>query len=324
MHPDLTGWLPHRLEPGGGRIDCHWRFIGATRFTAPFFEETIQQCLSLPENSLGPAQITGLNAISTYATEISALDPTAFIFHVSRCGSTLVSQLLGEDPAIVSLSEVPLFDQILRACFQSAFAGAVDAAALLPAAIRIHGQRRTASERALFVKLDSWHVGFYDELRSLYPTTPFILLYRHPDAVLRSHKKKPGMHAVPGLVEPALFGWRAEEIIELSAADYLTRVLEFYYDHFLQIARADADSLLVSYETGMLEVVESVARFTGTPLSADHRARMKSRVGFDAKNPAEIFAEPTSDRPTGESSAQCLVSYEALERYRIATIAGNS
>ncbi len=323
MHPDLAGWLPHRLEPGGGRIDCRWRFIGSTRFTAPFFEETIQQCLSLPENSFGPANITGLNAISAYASEISALKPAAFIFHVSRCGSTLISQLLAEDPGIVSLSEVALFDQILRARFQPAFADKVDASVLLPAAIRIHGQRRSGSERALFVKFDSWHVGFYGELRALYPTTPFILLYRHPDAVLRSHKRKPGMHAVPGLIEPALFGWRAEGIVELSAANYLARVLEYYYDRFLQIAQTDAGSLLVSYEIGMLEVVESVARFTSTPLSADHRERMKLRAGFDAKNPDEFFA-PTPDHAVGEAPAQCLASYEALERYRIATITDKS
>jgi hypothetical protein len=324
VHPELAGWLPHQLERDGDRTVCRWRYVGATPFTAPFFEDTIQQCLVLPENSFGPPMVTGLDVLVSLAAEVPALDPSAFIFHVSRCGSTLVSQLLSEDPAFVSLSEVAFFDQLLRARFQAKLADAVEVAKLLPAALRIHGKRRTGFERFLFVKLDSWHVGFHAELRALYPETPFILLYRHPAAVIRSHATKPGMHAVRGLIEPALFGWSAEEIADLQPTAYLSRVLEFYYESFLRIARTDPRSLLVHYEAGIIEAVESIAQFAGTPLQAGHRERMQARAGFHGKNPDEIFREAPISGPSIACPPACLARYEALERFRAGSIDRNS
>jgi hypothetical protein len=316
VQPELAGWLPHQLEQDGDRIVCRWRFVGATPFTAPFFEDTIQQCLALPENSFGPPMVTGLDVLTSLAEEIPALEPGAFIFHVSRCGSTLVSQLLHEDRAFVSLSEVGFFDQLLRARFQPKLADAVAVSKLLPAALRIYGRRRTESERVLFVKLDSWHVGFYAELRALFPKTPFILLYRHPAAVLRSHERKPGMHAVPGLIEPAIFGWSAEEIANLQPAAYLSRVLEFYYESFLRIAGSDSRSLLVRYESGMTEAVESIARFAGTPIQSSHREQMRVRAGFHGKHPDEIFHEAPVSSQSIACPPACLARYEALERFR--------
>ncbi|MEO6742065.1 MAG: sulfotransferase family protein, partial [Chthoniobacteraceae bacterium] len=111
MRSDLRGWLPHRLRQGTGVLDCRWLYFGNAAFTDPFFEETTSRCLSLPENSFGPPRITRLDEFPEIASDLDALEPSAFVFHVSRCGSTLVSQLLGLDESCVTLSEVPFFDQ---------------------------------------------------------------------------------------------------------------------------------------------------------------------------------------------------------------------
>src|SRR5690606_34626620 len=124
---------------------------------------------------------------------LPAVAPTAFIFHVSRCGSTLLSQLLDLDEANIVLSEVPLLDQLLR--LPETFPGISRAQqeTALQATIRLLGQKRTGHEKQLFIKLDSWHVFFAATLRKQYPSVPFILLYRAPDEVFESHRRHRGM-----------------------------------------------------------------------------------------------------------------------------------
>ena len=174
MSGSWKGWLPYRLKGGSEGVDCRWLFVGSTPFTEPFFEGTIASVLSLPENSFGTPRVTPLSTLPLAAAELDTLEPAAFVFHVSRCGSTLVSQLLGLEASCVALSEVPFFDQLLRSRFHPGLQG-VAPALHLPAAIRLHGQRRNGTERSLVVKLDSWHTGLHAELRALYPQTPFIL-----------------------------------------------------------------------------------------------------------------------------------------------------
>jgi hypothetical protein len=294
-------------------MECRWLFVGDMRFTDPFFEDTTSRCLSLPENSFAPPWITPLGRLAEIAAECDALEPSAFVFHISRCGSTLVSQLLGLDDACVTLSEVPFFDQLMRARFRP---GTADVTMHLPAAIRLHGRRRTGGERTLVVKLDSWHTGFHAELRALYPRTPFILLYRHPAAVVRSHRKRPGMHAVRGVIEDAVFGFRPGESAAFPPDAHLPRVLAFYFETFLAIARSDSHSLLVQYQPDMIPAVETIARFSGIEISPSQREKMRARAAFHAKRPGEEFHEAPPDGAASEALAECIARYEETERFR--------
>lgn len=317
MRGDFSGWVPHRLR--AARADCRWLHVGDTRFTDPFFEETVARCLSLPENSFGPPRITPLSQLPEIASACDAVEPSAFVFHVSRCGSTLVSQLLGLNESCITLSEVPFFDQLLRARHQPALSGKVHVATLLPAAIRLHARKRTGAGRSLVVKLDSWHTGYHAELRAMYPHTPFILLYRHPAEVIRSHRKLPGMHSVRGVIEDAVFGFDAAESAAWPREAHLPRVLSFYYETFLSIARTDPHALLVPYTPDMIPAVEAIARFSGIGISAEHRGRMVGRAAFHAKHPREKFDEAPLEGEVGDALIECAARHEELEKFRKAS-----
>src|SRR5262249_9190764 len=142
-------------------------------------------------------------------------------------------------------------DALLRARFQPG-GPAVDAGAAFKAALRLHGQRRHPDERHLVVKLDSWHLAFHAELRVLYPDTPFVFLVREPGAVIRSQRGRPGMHALPGLLEPALFGLGEAEATALPWQDFLPRVLGFYYGAIGEAVHEDPRSLLLHYQPDMV------------------------------------------------------------------------
>ena len=91
-----------------------WLYVDGIPFNHPFFTDTSTHCKGLPENHYSQKIITPLQHLPLEAKAIESIPPDAFIFHVSRCGSTMVTQLLSLDPAIIALSEVPVLDEILR------------------------------------------------------------------------------------------------------------------------------------------------------------------------------------------------------------------
>src|SRR3954468_6438628 len=90
-------WMPVKLGDVEGEPTCHWLYVERKRFIQPFFSDTIQSCRSLPENSAFHQPVSSLTLLPEWSKGIDSIRPDLFIFHISRCGSTLVSQLLSLD-----------------------------------------------------------------------------------------------------------------------------------------------------------------------------------------------------------------------------------
>lgn len=280
---------------------CRWLNTLDTPFSDPFFADTISKCMS---NGIRQYHsVSTVNILPAWAGDVDAVLPSAFIFHISRCGSTLLSQLLDISPRHIVLSEVPFFDEVLRARIP-----------VLKSAIQFYGQKRTGMENRLFIKTDSWHVCFYKTLRELYPSVPFILLYRDPREVIRSQQKKRGMQAVPGIIEAEIFGFDNEQVTDLDV--YMSKVLERYFTLFEEIINTDKRSLLVNYNQGMMSVAENVAAFTGLELSQADRENMETRCRYNAKYPEQVFSEAAIDTAAPGYLQNCMELYHRLEKMR--------
>ncbi len=218
----LANWIPYKLSSDEGRPHCEWLYTGDEDFTEPFFDETITKCRQL--NNRSRKSISSIDVLPPWSNEIESVPPSAFIFHVSRCGSTLASQLLALDRTNIVLSEVPFFDALLRSEKNIPHQ-------LLKAAIAFYAPVKS-DRKHLFIKTDSWHIFFYKQIRELYPQTPFVLLYRRPDEVIRSQQKQRGMHAIPGMIEPALLGFDSHEVQQMNLDEYIGSVLEKYFQAF--------------------------------------------------------------------------------------------
>ena len=90
---DLARWTPIRLglQPPEPVLD--WCDLRGNRFEEPFFDQSVQRWTN--GAAARPVVRTGLQELVALDGEPS-LDPAGFIFHLSRCGSTLVSRLLGK------------------------------------------------------------------------------------------------------------------------------------------------------------------------------------------------------------------------------------
>ncbi|HYF30721.1 MAG TPA: hypothetical protein VD993_06355 [Chitinophagaceae bacterium] len=309
----LYQWVPYKLLPEPEQVLCRWLHVGDKPFSEPFFDDTIIRCRS--NTGLRPHVASNISMLEEWAAALPAVEPSAFIFHISRCGSTLVSQLLGMNPRHIVLSEVPFIDELLRAPFKEQGFPPFDQLPVLQAALRLYGQKRSGDEERLFIKTDSWHVFFYKTIRALYPDVPFVLLYREPREVMHSHRKKRGMQAVPGVIEPAVFGFEKLAVTDLDA--YMAVVIEKYLSTFLEIITNDSNALLVNYNEGMLQVMEKIASFTDLALTEEEHVQMRERCGYHAKYPDQVFAEAAAPEEVPGYLEKSMALYKQVEAVRL-------
>jgi hypothetical protein len=301
--PELDYRIPYRMKVAGDELLFYWLYVGKTHFDEPFFSETIASCLSLPENSFQPLPVTTAAALIEQAARVDAVEPSAFIFHISRCGSTLLTQMLSQEKSFIVLPEVPLLDEVLRLPYKHpALKPLVEP--LFRAVLRLLGQKRSGTESHLFVKTDSWHLMYHGELREWFPQVPALLLYRSPAEVIGSHKKHWGVHAVPGILEPEIFGFDGEAVKELFPEPYLVLVLETYFRKMLQILSADKNAVAASYHDGPMQMLSRLSGICGLQLQPGMLSKMEARTLHHSKDAGNKFAvEPPAQFAEPENPA---------------------
>lgn len=311
----IAGWIPIKLYPEDENLLCRWLYVGDKNFTEPFFDETISACRSLPENGHLRRSMSSTDVLVDWAKEVDVIEPTAFIFHISRCGSTLISQMLGMKPSNIILSEVPFFDDLLR--YGKMHHCMPEILPQLKAALGFYGAKRNENHQQLFIKTDSWHIHFYKELRALYTTVPFFLLYRKPDEVIRSQQKKRGMQAIPNLLEADIFGFDKDKISTIPLDEYMGMVIESYLTAFLEILKNDKAAYAINYHDGAMHITDTIASVTRMPITDAEKLLMQKRAGFHAKFPEQVFKEEQPEEAMPDFLKRSFELYDKIEQIRL-------
>jgi hypothetical protein len=296
-HP-LKNWIPFRLDFHEKELHCQWLYVADKKYTEPFFHETTGRCRVFEENRKPFRTVSTLEGIIDFSENMPSVIPTAFIFHVSRCGSTLLAQLLSLDEQNIVLAEPPIFDEILREiAFKNPDISEEKIDKSLKAVVKFLGQKRTGVEQNFFIKLDSWHIFYYEKLRKLYPETPFIFSFRRPDEVIRSQVQESGMHAAPGVIQPEVFGFTLEEILQVERPVYVAKVLEKYFERYLEIIEKDSNALFINYAEGILTSLDKIEQFLKLKIEPSVKQKMIERTQFHSKRPNTVFEEkPLEDK----------------------------
>jgi mannose-6-phosphate isomerase-like protein (cupin superfamily) len=275
---DRTGWIPFHLEfPAGSAPLAEWIYAPGERLTEPFFEDSIRKFRWHPLTNLTRCKAPLPAAIGA---------PAGMIFHLSRCGSTLVAKSFAALPHTTVLSEPPPFDQILQSAgsdeekiawlrsFVGAFAG-----------------------RSKILKLDAWHMPHLRLIRQAFPQTPWIFLFRHPLEVLASHLRQPGLHMIPPPEN------------RLSRVDFAAGVLAGILRAALD-ARSEPGGLFVDYTELPQAITGKIAAHFGMPLSEADYLLIREASQVDAKRPSNTFV------PDTEAKRQAALEYEHIPAVR--------
>jgi hypothetical protein len=291
MTPDgIAGWTPFRAAWLGDEMIVDWCHLGPRRLTDPFFYETVARAFTEPFNQLFQRR--------TLADDLdglaSGLKPTGFVFHMSRCGSTLCSQALAADPANIVASEAAPIRNVLQARTYGP-ATSEQAARWLAGIINAFSQPRFADERRFFVKFMAADVLDLPLILETFPDVPWIFLHRDPLEILASLRALGGADSMRGAIAPDRLGLTAVELQSLSQEAYLCHVMAAFGQAALA-AHRPGRSLIVDYAELRSALADRLPAHFGIDLDAAGRAAMEGVLGRDSKRPSDAFEDRSEQR----------------------------
>jgi hypothetical protein len=318
----LAGWTPVHVSWEAGRPTVEWRDLRGFRFVDPFFETTVDRALWEPYRMLFAAY-TPIDVLGDVAAAEAGVPPTGFIFHSSRCGSTLISNMLGGLDETIVVSEPPVLDGVLRADLMGGYDDE-NRRRWLGWAMTCLGQRRGGGERRLFVKFDAWCTRDIALVRSVYPDVPCVFVYRNPAEIIAHQIRMRGVHMVPGMLPAELFGLEPGVVGTLDHEDYCARVVA----SILDAAGQQGGCRLVNYRDLPELVIDDLLGHFGVRPSADEAVRLRAIGRVDAKHPGVPFDDHTGPerlpiRPSIVARADRWAAgpYDRLEGLRAAGVA---
>jgi hypothetical protein len=284
----FAGWLPIRLFWQGHQPAVDWCFLGQTRFREPFFDQTISRVVQRPFNLLFRHQ-TPIDWVGEINATLPGLTPTGFIFHMSRCRSTLVAQMLAALGRCLVISEAPLFDFVFRDHAQAGPISDEQRVQWLRWVIGALGQRRDSQHQHFFIKFDSWHVLHLKLIRQAFPEVPWIFLFREPLEILASHQRQPAAQMYPGLIPPRLLGLTWSELAGMPADEYCARVLAAICQAALA-QPTEGQARFINYAELPGAVQKVLVPFFKMNCSPDELRALHRAAEWDAKEPSVRFS----------------------------------
>jgi hypothetical protein len=298
--------LPIRaaLRPSG--LFVALREVAAAQLSDPFMQQTVARVsapdavIEIPNAELGHLQ--------------SQRAPAGLVFHIARCGSTLVSQLLKQHENLVVYSEpLPINDILVPPHIQ-------ERARMVAALRSLAGLFARHASAPFVIKLSSWNTLFCDIVTAAFPETPWVLCVRDLLEVAVSLRNQPPgwlrADSDPGNLFAATIDPEGESP---SVDDYTARLLAA-----LSKAASGLDpkrGRVISYERLPAPVWEVVAPHFGLHLAPRTIERMTDAARLYAKSPIgnAVDFTPDGERKRAAASLELrraidLIAQPELER----------
>lgn len=315
---NFKDWSPGRIfQDENGAFMVDWIFLGKERFTAPFHNDTLEDRLREPFNQLFTRQ-TPIEFLGEIYEKSKGIKPNGFIFHVSRCGSTLVSQMLAALEKNIVISEASPIDKIIRANVSDE-----QKIVWLRWMMNALANKRFEVEQNFFVKFDSWSVLDLPLIEKAFPEVSWIFMYRNPVEVIVSNIRQPGAQMIPSAIGKIFPNLNLYEILQFSIEERFARTIAA----FCSSAIENADSKLgkfINYNQLPEAVTGEICEHFGVSFTDEEIEKIKGSSKFSAKSPQQKFS-PDSENKRKEASekvvhfAESLVDplYEKLEEVRL-------
>ncbi len=321
---DTAGWIPSQFAWVEGRAVVRWVRLGETRLLDPFYEQTMQRVMMQPFHQLFRLEC-GVETMVDWMEGAPTVPLAGLIFHMSRCGSTLMGQMLGASEKHIVASEPAPLDGVLRAHLHTKLERATQVR-WVRGMVAALGQARMGGEEKFFIKLDCWDVHQAGLLREAFPEVPFVFLYREPVEVMVSHAQMPAAWTVPGMLNPLALLLERRDWDPQRREVYCARALQKICEGGLRAARKQG-AMLLNYEELPLAMFGRVLRKLGLGLEVIGGMMEKSQR--DAKSPGEVFVgdsaekrEEASVEVRGAAEEYLRGIYGELERERVGQVAG--
>ena len=288
MHGNQVGWLPARaaLHPNG--LYLALRRIGAEELRDAFMQETIVR-VPAPESVVQIAR----GDIGKTGPDTA---PAGLIFHVARCGSTLISQLLKTCDGLVVYAEPLPVNEILLPPHKWPRTELVGALRSLGAAFAGHARK------PYVLKFSSWNTLFCDILAEAFPDSPWVLSYRDPVEVgVSLLNQTPGWLRDPAGPVSHLGRFADPDGTAKSSEIHVARLYGAFCD---AVGRLDARrGRLIPYDALPAAVWDIVAPHFSLSIDERQRDRMAAAARNNSKAPVGKAQEFAPDAATKQAAA---------------------
>ncbi len=288
MQQDEEAGLPVRAALAPTGLHLALRRIGREELQDAFMQQTVAR-VPAEERIVHVARDR-----AGAATRETA--PVGIIFHVGRCGSTLISQSLKRLDGLVVYAEPQPVNEILAPPHKWTRADLVAGLRMLGIALARHARGPYA------LKLSSWNTLYCDIVVEAFPQTPWVLGLRDPVEVgVSLLASPPGWFQGAGEASRGLVAQVDHGGASKSREEFVARV----YGAFCAAA-AGLDvsrGRLVSYESLPAAVWSTVAPHFSLSVDASQRERIAEGARRHAKAAIGTIAEFTSDVAAKQDAA---------------------
>ncbi len=283
---EQSGFVPAAVDPrGSGAV--YWVDIGDHRFRHWQYVFTLDHLAregGIRAYFSSPMDILDEDELFADSAPVAGL-----IFHVSRCGSTLMTKALGRLDSHVMISQGAPLQQGFWAQATQQWTRSLpqDEVAMrrFRNLVRAMCRRRHADERRAFVKFISWNTIYASFIRAALPGVPAIFLYRDPVEVIASVRRDTTavLEARRTGLGSLLTGRSAEEVAAMDDVTYLAHCYRRYFTVAAEEA-GEGFALLNYRDLGPERFPEIIERAFGLRFTATDLARMQAQFSVHAKD----------------------------------------
>ena len=322
MIEDLKGFLPVDAVVVDGRPRLQWMDMSGVSLVEPFFQQTVDRVRASRRELF-----TEFDVLLQLEKQLDSVQPTGFIFHSSRCGSTLVSNACRAINNAIVISEANVIDKLVARFITDP--GDVKTSLysiFLRGVVHALAQRRTGNEDHLFVKFGCCSFAQMEQIKRIWPNVPWLFLYRDPVETIVSNLKDvpPWLLDNDRRVLASIVSKSPDEVAEMSLEELCARTIGSLFSKAQRLA--NDGQLLLNYKQLSVPVISSVLKFFKVSPSAqelekiEHGSRMYSKEASGSRSfvaDADAKQQLASDAVREAAVKWASEPYQLLEQKRL-------
>jgi hypothetical protein len=280
----------------------------------PFLQQTVERAKK--ENRA--ERFTEFDVLLQLEKQLESVRPTGFIFHSSRCGSTLVANACRAVSNSIVLSEANAIDKLIARFITDADNPVKESlySVFLRSVVHALAQRRTQDVRHLFIKFACCSFAQLERIKRIWPNVPWLFLYRDPVETIVSNMRDvpPWLIDNDRRVLSSLIG----DDSEMSLEELCARTIGALYSTAYKLA--DANSMLLNYKQLSVPVIANVLNFFKVDLSTEELetiARTTKAYSKEASGTRAFVADTDTKQRLASDLVREMSERWANEPYRL-------
>lgn len=269
-----SGLIPISINPDKNEIT--WMDLEKYHFYEGFFHKSLSFFTALKKGNTYTTT-SPLAVLKNDDLFTGSLYPTGFIFHVGRCGSTLLAKVLARSSENLVLSEPEPLNSVLNVFTKNGLQPIEkyeNNQNIYKNLILALGRRRNPLHKNFFIKFTSYNIHLFHYIHAIFPDVPAIFITRDLDEVVNSFE---------GNIPPWLKSPHHQFIKSITGNESVK--LRTVIEGFLQKAAQQNPSELktIDYKTLRAENLQDLLDLFNVVPHPAHIDAMKAEFLFNSK-----------------------------------------